>query len=134
MQDESVLTDKTKVRGVRWQDLKHEAMAPNFVISGKFNSYTFEEQNRIKELIEAQLAQGDMLGLNALPTHSDEDANSMPLSTRPPASSYDPSMSNAAYQENAFVPVVKKIDAEKLIADIDGMIQAHSRKKELTSA
>ena len=41
MQDESVLTDKTKVRGVRWQDLKHEAMAPNFVISGKFNAYTF---------------------------------------------------------------------------------------------
>lgn len=118
---------------MRWQDLKHEAMAPNFVISGKFNAYTYEEQSRIKDLIEAQTAQGDMLGLNTLPTHSGQDANSMALSTRPPASGYDPSMSSTAYRANAFIPAVKKLDADQLIADIDGMIQAHVRKKELYS-
>ena len=52
-EDDGHLSDQTKVKDVRWKVLKHYAMAPNFVISGNFNSYSFADQSKIKDLIEA---------------------------------------------------------------------------------
>jgi len=81
-------------------------------------------------LIEAQTTQGDMLELNTPPTYLGRDESSVPLSTRPPASSYGSSICNSSYAGNFFVPAVKKLDKDQLIADIDDMIQAQVRRKE----
>jgi len=107
------------------------AMAPNFVISGKFNSYNFAEQSKIKELIEAQTEQGDMEALKIPRQFREDVCSEKALSTKEAMSNFTPSRPDAEHFGNMFVPDVKKLDQDQLLAEIDGMINARSKPKEI---
>ena len=74
--DENWLSDKTLVQDCPWSILKTFAMKPNYGASARFvskinklltlliqNAFTDKEKDTVKQLIEAQYAQGNLLEL-----------------------------------------------------------------------
>ena len=54
------MQDTTKIGSDKWSDIRVQAMAEGFEESKKFKDYAKEEQIRVKQLVAAQKAQGDM--------------------------------------------------------------------------
>jgi len=48
------LSDKVQIRGYTWKALKASALRPEFTSSKWFNTFTEEEKEIVKKLIEAQ--------------------------------------------------------------------------------
>ena len=69
------MQDTTKIGSDKWSDIRVQAMAEGFEESKKFKDYAKEEQIRVKQLVAAQKAQGDMGALRPKKTAQFADAN-----------------------------------------------------------